>query len=139
MEATLFAVVLAAVLFASADYINEQCQVHDGRRITCKCIGNEVLTNTHRAGITISPPQLPHSGSARKNVSIQGDPKKVRTNSADVKSLTIICDCSLAITLIQYLFNYWRSKQSCKLISDSITSQPSNFILSYLNIIIVKY
>ncbi|EZA57008.1 hypothetical protein DMN91_006897 [Ooceraea biroi] len=43
MGATLLAVILTAVLSASASNISEQCQVHNERRITCSCIGNEEL------------------------------------------------------------------------------------------------
>jgi len=45
MGATLLAVIIAltAALYASASNINEQCQVHDERKITCSCIGSKVL------------------------------------------------------------------------------------------------
>lgn len=41
MGATLLAVILIAALSATANNISEQCQVHNERRITCSCIGNE--------------------------------------------------------------------------------------------------
>jgi len=42
MGMTLLAVIFIVVLFATANNINEQCQVHNERWITCNCIGNEV-------------------------------------------------------------------------------------------------
>ncbi|TGZ51942.1 uncharacterized protein [Temnothorax longispinosus] len=41
MGATLLVVILTAALFATANDINEQCQVYNETRITCSCIGNE--------------------------------------------------------------------------------------------------
>lgn len=41
MGTTLLAVILTAALSAAANNISEQCQVHNERRITCSCIGNE--------------------------------------------------------------------------------------------------
>ncbi|XP_011635137.1 uncharacterized protein LOC105425861 [Pogonomyrmex barbatus] len=41
MGTTLLVVILTAALSATANNINEQCQVHNERRITCNCIGNE--------------------------------------------------------------------------------------------------
>ncbi|KYM88543.1 hypothetical protein ALC53_03026 [Atta colombica] len=41
MGMTLLAVIFIVVLFATANNINEQCQVHNERWITCNCIGNE--------------------------------------------------------------------------------------------------
>ncbi|XP_077263584.1 uncharacterized protein LOC143898163 [Temnothorax americanus] len=41
MGATLLVVILTAALFATANKINEQCQVHNEKRIACSCIGNE--------------------------------------------------------------------------------------------------
>jgi len=45
MGATLLAVIitLMTVLYTSASNIDEQCQVHDERKITCSCIGSKVL------------------------------------------------------------------------------------------------
>lgn len=41
MAAILLALILTAALSATANNISEQCQVHNERRITCSCIGNE--------------------------------------------------------------------------------------------------